>query len=97
MKAEDVRAIAELARIEVAEADLERMADELSAVLQFAASLGTLDLAGFEPTVFAPAGAPLRDDMPDARRLTNAQAVAAAPEHAEGMFIVPPIVDNIQP
>jgi len=88
---------AELARLEVAEADLERMARELSAVLEFAATLRQLDLAGFEAQVFAPREAPLREDGPDPRRLTSAQATAAAPEHEDGYFIVPPIVDNVQP
>jgi aspartyl-tRNA(Asn)/glutamyl-tRNA(Gln) amidotransferase subunit C len=97
MKAEDVRAIAELARLEVADADLERTARELSAVLEFAATLQQLDLAGLEPTAFAPAAAPLRDDGPDPRRLTVEQATAAAPEHEDGLFIVPPIVENVQP
>ena len=97
MKPEDVRAVAEMARLEVPEAELERTARELSAVLEFAAALKRLDLAGLEPREFAPAEAPLRDDVPDARRLSVEQATAAAPEHEHGFFIVPPIVENIQP
>lgn len=97
MKPEDVRGIAELARLEVAEADLERMARELSAVLEFAATLRGLDLTGFEALAFAPREARLRDDALDGRRLTSAAATAAAPVHEDGYFIVPPIVDNVQP
>ena len=97
MKPEDVRGIAELARLEVPDAELVRTARELSAVLEFAATLRSLDLNGLEPTAFAPAAAPLREDGPDPRRLTAEQATAAAPEHEAGFFIVPPIVDNVQP
>ena len=97
MKAEDVRAVAALARLEVPEADLERTARELSAVLEFTATLRRLDLAGLEPTAFAPREAPLRDDGPDARRLDAGTATAGAPEAEDGFFVVPPIVDDVQP
>ena len=96
MKPEDVRGVAELARIEVPDADLERTARELSAVLEFAATLQRLDLDGLEPTAFAPASAPLREDRTDSRRLTNEQATAGAPECENGYFIVPPIVENVE-
>ena len=39
MKPEEVRAIAELARLELPEAELPRLARELSAVLEFAGTL----------------------------------------------------------
>src|SRR5439155_17702813 len=94
---EDVRRVAELARLELRDDELERTARELSAVLDFAAALKRLDLAGAEPSVLAPAGTPLREDRLDDRRLTPAQATAAAPEAEDGFFIVPPIVENIQP
>ncbi len=97
MKAEDVRAVAELARLEVADEDLERTARELSAVLEFAAALKRLDLEGLEPTAFAPPSAPLREDAPDARRLAPGEPTAAAPEAEDGFFIVPPIVEDLEP
>ncbi len=97
MKPEDVRAIAELARLEVTDTELARLAHELSAVLEFADTLRRLDLVGLEAGVMTPAAAPLRDDVPDARCLTSEQATAAAPDAEHGFFIVPPIVDNVQP
>ncbi len=97
MKPEDVRGVAELARIEVPDADLERTARELSAVLEFAATLGRLDLAGLEPSEFAPPASTLREDGPDPRRLSHEQALAAAPDQEHGYFIVPPIVENVEP
>ena len=93
----EVRRIAELARLELDEADENRMAAELSAVLEFVATLDQLDLAGCEPTVFAPAAAPLREDRPNGRRLATEAATAAAPDAEAGFFLVPPIVENLNP
>lgn len=93
----DVRRIAELARLELSDDQVARMATELSAVLEFVATLQKLDLAGCEPMSFAPAEAPLRDDAPDERLLTTPAALAMAPEAEEGFFIVPPIVEHLNP
>ena len=76
---------------------MERLAGQLSQVLDFAATIQQLDLAGCEPTVFAPADAPLKADEPNGRRLTTEQALAAAPEGEHGFFLVPPIVENVNP
>jgi aspartyl-tRNA(Asn)/glutamyl-tRNA(Gln) amidotransferase subunit C len=94
---DDVRKIAELARLEIPEDRMARVARELSAVLDYAASLGQLDLEGCEPTAFAPGDAPLREDRLDDRRLGSETALAAAPEAEPGFFLVPPIVENLNP
>jgi aspartyl-tRNA(Asn)/glutamyl-tRNA(Gln) amidotransferase subunit C len=94
---EEVKRIAELARLEIPESSLERVAAELSAVLDFAATLHRLDLQGHEPSTFAPAEAPLREDVVNGRRLTPEAALAAAPEREDGFFRVPPIVENLNP
>jgi aspartyl-tRNA(Asn)/glutamyl-tRNA(Gln) amidotransferase subunit C len=94
---EEVERIAELARLELDGARLESMRAELSAVLEFVAALRRLDLDGCEPGTFAPAGASLREDVPDGRRLDAATALAAAPVGEGGYFLVPPIVDDVQP
>jgi aspartyl-tRNA(Asn)/glutamyl-tRNA(Gln) amidotransferase subunit C len=94
---DEVKRIAELARLEIPEDRVERTARELSAVLDYAASLTRLDLAGCEPTVFAPADAPLREDAVNGRRLTPAAALAAAPEREGDFFLVPPVVENLNP
>jgi len=93
----EVTRIAELARLQIPEDQVERLAAQLSQVLDFATTIQQLDLAGCEPTVFAPADAPLRADEPDGRRLTTEQALAAAPEAEHGFFLVPPIVENVNP
>jgi aspartyl-tRNA(Asn)/glutamyl-tRNA(Gln) amidotransferase subunit C len=98
LTADEVRRIADLARLELADADLERRARELGAVLDFVTQLRGLDLADCEPTVFAPAGAPLREDaLDEERRLSAAAATAMGPEVEDGFFLVPPIVENVNP
>ncbi len=94
---DEVMRIAELARLEIPEERIGRVAAELSAVLDFAATLQELDLAGCEPGSFAPAGTPLRDDALDTRRLGAETALAAAPEGEHGFFLVPPVVENLNP
>jgi len=97
MNLDDVRSIATLARIEIPEDHLERMAVELSEVLAFVATLGQLDLSGCEPVSFAPADAPLREDQRDGRTLDNEVALEAAPEREGAFFLVPPVVENVNP
>ena len=94
---DEVRRIAELARIEIPEDGIERLTRELSAVLDYAGALQRLDLTDCEPTDFAPRHAPLREDEVNGRRLTAEAALAAAPEGEHGFFLVPPIVENLNP
>ena len=97
MRREEVERIAELARLEIPAEAIERTAAELSAVLEFVTALKRLDLSGCEPTAFAPAEAPLREDEPNGRRLPRERALAAGPETEQGFFLVPPIVENVNP
>ena len=89
--------IATLARLALPEAELDRVARQLSQVLEFARALDELDLAGAEPTVFAPAGEPLRADVPDGRTFAPGIATEGAPESEHGFFLVPPVVEHLEP
>jgi aspartyl-tRNA(Asn)/glutamyl-tRNA(Gln) amidotransferase subunit C len=97
MNREEVLRVAELARLEIPADGIERVRKELSAVLEFVETLKRLDLEGCEPTTFAPADGKLREDVTDGRRLTPAEALAGAPEHEDTFFLVPPIVENLNP
>ncbi len=81
--------VARLARLELDDSELDKMAEELSAVLDHFARIGELDLAGVEPTAHATdlAGVMRADDP--APGLTHEQALAAAPEPVDGGFGVP--------
>jgi aspartyl-tRNA(Asn)/glutamyl-tRNA(Gln) amidotransferase subunit C len=95
--ANEVRRIAALARLELDSDELERAARELSGILALVETLRRLDLTGCEPGRVSPEGTALRDDVPDGRTLTRDVALAAAPAAEQGFFLVPPIVENVNP
>jgi aspartyl-tRNA(Asn)/glutamyl-tRNA(Gln) amidotransferase subunit C len=81
--------VARLARLELDEAEVERMANELSKVLDHVEQIRQLDLEGVEPTshVVDVTGV-VRPDEPTAS-LPRDVILAAAPEPVEGGFGVP--------
>ena len=97
IRREEVRHVAELARLEVREEELDRVAAELSAVLDYVQTLSRLDLTGSEPLSFASPETQLREDSPDGRRLAPEQALAMAPEVEGSFFIVPPVLEDPEP
>lgn len=93
----EVRRVAELARLEIPGDDVARVAGQLSDVLAFVARLDALDLSRSAPTSLAPARAALRPDVADGRQFEPGDATVGAPEAEDGFFLVPPIVENVNP
>jgi aspartyl-tRNA(Asn)/glutamyl-tRNA(Gln) amidotransferase subunit C len=94
---DEARRIAALARLDLSEDEVARAAQQLTQILEFAATLDTLDLAGCEPTAFAPAGEPLRADLADGRTFGAETATLGAPESEFGFFLVPPVIESLEP
>ncbi len=89
---EDVKHIAELARLELNAAELALYQEQLSAILEYAARLQTLDTTAISPTATALAlHSVLRNDEPGAT-LPQAEALFNAPAAADGCFLVPPVL-----
>jgi aspartyl-tRNA(Asn)/glutamyl-tRNA(Gln) amidotransferase subunit C len=92
---EEVLHVASLARLALAEEEIEPMARELSAVLDHVARIGELDLEGVPPTSHAVASSSQVDVTgalrPDEPRpcLTREVALAQAPAVADHGFLVP--------
>jgi aspartyl-tRNA(Asn)/glutamyl-tRNA(Gln) amidotransferase subunit C len=86
---EQVLHVARLARLELTEDEQGRMAEELSKVLDYMATMSELDLADVEPTshVVTVENA-LRADEPRPS-LPQDAALASAPDPANGGFRVP--------
>ena len=85
--------IASLARIRIAEAELEPLAEELSAILTWVAQLNEVDTTGIEPMASVAAmRLPMRAD-----RVTDGDCRDAiqqnAPQTARGFFVVPKVVE----
>jgi aspartyl-tRNA(Asn)/glutamyl-tRNA(Gln) amidotransferase subunit C len=81
--------VARLARLELTDAEVERMVGELGGVLEHIETIAQLDLDGVPPTshVVEVANA-LRDDEPRPS-LSLEQALAGAPAVADDGFAVP--------
>ncbi len=91
---ETVLHVAKLARLELAEEEVERMQRDLGGMLEYVALLSELDTEGVPETAHVAAqGMPFRADalLPS---LPNATAVAEAPRKAGGSFAVPAFVDE---
>ena len=93
-----VAKIASLARIKMNDDELERMAPELSQILDWVEQLGEVDTSQVEPmTAVIPNALRLRDDVVDADPLTGGgkrEAVLAnAPAAEHGFFGVPKVIE----
>jgi aspartyl-tRNA(Asn)/glutamyl-tRNA(Gln) amidotransferase subunit C len=86
---EQVLHVARLARLELSEEEVERMATELSGILEHVDKISALDLTDVEPTSHVVAlENVLRPDEPDAS-LPRERALEQAPDPADGAFRVP--------
>ncbi len=88
-----VATIAQLARIDVAEDDRERIAGELSNILAWVEQLGEVDTEGVAPMtsvvdVALPRRADAVTDGGDAE-----DVLANAPKRDDGFFVVPKVVE----
>lgn len=88
-----VRRIANLARIEVADADLPPLAAELNTILAFVEELSAVNTDGVEPmTSVVEAALPLRADQVTDGGYQDA-VLANAPDAEHGFFTVPKVIE----
>lgn len=86
---EQVLHVARLARLRLSEDEVERMAPELSTILEHIERLNELDLEGVEPTAHVVAlENVLRPDEPR-ESLERERALEQAPDAGDGGFRVP--------
>ena len=86
---EQVLHVARLARLELSEEEIERMAGELSGILEHVDRIAALDLDSVEPTTHVvELSNVLRPDEPDPS-LPREVALEQAPDPADGAFRVP--------
>ena len=87
---DEARRIADLARIEMDGAALDRMAAEVTKILTYIDQLSEVDVEGFEERVGGEA-TPMRDDTPHAP-LDRDFVERNAPAWADGFFVVPKVI-----
>ncbi|MBS0657356.1 MAG: Asp-tRNA(Asn)/Glu-tRNA(Gln) amidotransferase subunit GatC [Verrucomicrobia bacterium] len=89
----DVRYVAQLARLALTEEETARYQTQLGQILEYVAALQEVDVEGVEPTAH-PGGLQnvLREDEV-AESFTATQALANAPRAANGLFMVPKVIE----
>jgi aspartyl-tRNA(Asn)/glutamyl-tRNA(Gln) amidotransferase subunit C len=90
----DVEHVAQLARLEITEAEKEAFSRQLSAILTYVEKLKSLDTAGVEPTATVLEQTNVFREDKARPGLRQEQALANAPEQAEGFFVVPKIIEE---
>jgi aspartyl-tRNA(Asn)/glutamyl-tRNA(Gln) amidotransferase subunit C len=91
---DEVAHLARLARLTVTEQELDTFAGQLDVILQAVARVGEVTAADIPPTSHAvPLTNVLREDRP-APGLAATDALAEAPDVAQGRFRVPRILDE---
>jgi aspartyl-tRNA(Asn)/glutamyl-tRNA(Gln) amidotransferase subunit C len=88
LTADEVRHVAELAKLRLTEAEIEQFTGQLSAILEYAERLQEVDTSSVPPTPYIlPLVNVMRDDVP-APSLSNEEALANAPDSEDGFFRV---------
>jgi len=89
---DDVRYVARLARLELADSEAERMTSQLARILEYVDTLNTLDTEGVPPTshVLEVTNA-FREDV-IRPSLPREEALANAPRHNTESFVVPRVI-----
>ena len=91
--ADTVRRIAHLARIAVAEEEIEHLKGELNAILAWVEQLGEVDVAGVEPmTSVTPMKMKMRADKVTDGGIPE-DIVKNAPASEDNFFLVPKVVE----
>ena len=90
---ETVRRVAHLARVAVAEGEVENLGGELNAILAFVEQLAEVAVEGIEPmTSVTPMTMKTRQDKVTDGGIADA-IIANAPAHEHHFFLVPKVVE----
>ena len=91
--ADTVRRVAHLARMAVADDEVEHLRGELNAILDFIEQLAEVDIAGVEPmTSVIPMAMNMRKDAVGDGGIADA-VLANAPAREDHFFLVPKVVE----
>ena len=89
----DVRYVAQLARLDLTEAEIAKFQSQLGQVLSHVEKLGQVDVSGVEPTAHANQVVNVfRADEPR-DWFTSQDALSNAPRSANGLFVVPKVIE----
>lgn len=89
----DIKYIAHLARIEITPEEEKNLRDKLGNIITFIEKLKELDVANVEPTAHAVPMVNVTRTDEVAPSLPHEEAMRNAPASANGLFVVPKIVE----
>ena len=88
-----IRRVAHLARVAVAEGEVENLRGEINAILAFVEQLAEVAVEGIEPmTSVTPMTMKMREDKVSDGDIADA-VIANAPAHEHHFFLVPKVVE----
>ena len=90
---EAVEYIARLARLELSEAELERMREDLTRILEYVATLQRLDTEGVVPTAHVQEVSNVYREDQVCPSLPREAVLAEAPDRTEAFFRVPRVIE----
>ena len=94
LTADDVRKVAQLARLELEDDEIERQTRHLNGLIEQFQALQGLDLTGIEPTSHSFAVTNVLRDDAVVPSLSRDDVLSNAPESRDGFFIVPRILEG---
>jgi aspartyl-tRNA(Asn)/glutamyl-tRNA(Gln) amidotransferase subunit C len=93
VNAEQVRHVARLARLALADDEIDRMVPELNSIIGWVEQLGEVDTDGVEPlTAVIDNKLRLRDDVVDDGNIRD-DVLKNAPDAQHGFFAVPKVIE----
>jgi aspartyl-tRNA(Asn)/glutamyl-tRNA(Gln) amidotransferase subunit C len=89
---DEVLHVANLARLDIDEASMDKFARQIGTILEYVDTLGRVDTQGVEPTSHAIfLNNAFREDD-ERENLDQDKALANAPEQEDGNFVVPKVI-----
>lgn len=89
---EELRHLGHLAQLELSDTDLEHLEGELSRIVGYVEQLSAVDVEGVEPLI-QPIALPTVT-RPDVVGEEPSSVVSTAPRLKDGMYVVPPVIEN---
>jgi aspartyl-tRNA(Asn)/glutamyl-tRNA(Gln) amidotransferase subunit C len=89
---EEVLHVAHLARLDIEEADIDRLAGQIGTILDYVDQLRQVDTTGIAPTSHAIEMTNAFREDAEQDPLAEADALANAPEKDDGSFVVPKVI-----
>lgn len=92
---EDVLKIAKLAKLQFKENEVDAFTEQFQRILTYVEKLNELDTTGVPPTAHVVPAADEGGFRPDTLQpsLPHGEAIAMAPDHTEGHFSVPKVIE----